>query len=80
MRLPSVTEAQEIINSLSPRELEVVREIATGKKCDPICQALGINSGTYRSHKVRIKKKMGGRQFWGWPAVLLIARPEVRDG
>jgi DNA-binding CsgD family transcriptional regulator len=80
MIINNKTEARSIIDKLTPKEFEVVSRITAGDTCKELCERLGIVEGTYRRHKINIKKKMGGRPVWGWPAILIAATPdEVRD-
>lgn len=81
MTMPNSIEAEMMVGKLTPKELEIVKLITAGNTGKQLCQALGIMEGTYRHHKTAIKKKMGGRPVWGWPAVLLSAVPMERvDG
>ena len=76
--LPDATKADAMISQLGRKELEVVKLITAGKTCPEICTIMNIKEGTYRSHKLRIKKKMGGLPVWGWPSVLLSVIPKER--
>ncbi len=62
--------AKTLISLLTPKELELVRHIAHGHTARQTCRAMSINTGTYRSHKYRIKRKMNDLPMWGWPGVL----------
>lgn len=46
-------------NSLTSRELEVVRQIAKGKTYKEIAASLGIGYETVKTYAARIRKKLG---------------------
>ncbi len=73
-------QAEVMLSSLTPKELELVRHIALGHTANQTCKAMDINTGTYRSHKYRIKRKMRGLPMWGWPAILFTVEGKVGDG
>ena len=52
-------EAQRAIESLTPRELEVLRALAEGLSDKEIAERLYLGLGTVRSHVVSILKKLG---------------------
>jgi DNA-binding NarL/FixJ family response regulator len=52
-------EAQRAIESLTPRELEVLRALAEGLSDKEIAERLYLGLGTVRSHVVNILKKLG---------------------
>jgi DNA-binding NarL/FixJ family response regulator len=52
-------EAQRAIESLTPRELEVLQALAEGLSDKEIAERLYLGLGTVRSHVVSILKKLG---------------------
>ena len=60
----------ESYNSLTPREIECLRELVGGKHTASIAKNMGVKSTTINTYKQRIKEKLGidtlaGLIAWG---------------
>lgn len=64
-------EADDALNALSPRELDIIRLLSEGKTIDQAALALGISSKTVSNNLSAIRQKLGVQTdfelaFWAW--------------
>jgi DNA-binding CsgD family transcriptional regulator len=57
--IPAGTEAQDLVDVLTPRELEIAVLVAAGHECKAIARRLRISFHTVRVHLGRIYAKLG---------------------
>ncbi len=60
----------EVIESLTDRELEVLEGIIAGKTREQISNELFISKHTYDEHRKRIRAKLRIRNFADWVMVI----------
>ncbi|MEQ9304354.1 MAG: helix-turn-helix transcriptional regulator [Marinoscillum sp.] len=62
--------ANQIISTLSPREIEILKKILNGNKRDEISTQLGISKLTYDGYRKNIRNKLNIRNQADWLKVL----------
>lgn len=76
IRLSSQDEVRRLLSSLTPREHEVLREIASGRLNKQIAHHLGAAEKTIKVHRGRVMHKMGVRSV----AELVTLLSRLEDG
>jgi FixJ family two-component response regulator len=65
---------------LTPREREILEEVAAGKRNKIIAADLGIRQSTVEAHRAKVMEKMEARSLSDLMRMLLLVSPRHRDG
>jgi two-component system response regulator FixJ len=73
-----LADIRERIDRLTPREREILEQVAAGKRNKVIAAELSISQSTVEAHRAKVMEKMGARSLSDLMRMLLLVNPQLR--
>jgi two-component system response regulator FixJ len=73
-----LADIRERIDRLTPREREILEQVAAGKRNKMIAAELSISQSTVEAHRAKVMEKMGARSLSDLMRMLLLVNSQLR--